>query len=144
VPKPAITTLTPALSVKKSGKRSATKQRGELRSNARRLATLWKKNVPTFRIQGIFLSELDKRTKNDKQDIAALNKVIERMTDIPADACSGIWQDEEGQTLLAAFAHQGWQRKSISVTTLILLDKTLQKIFDIKKAPASCFLFTSE
>ena len=106
VPKPAITTLTPALCVKKSAKRSPVKQRAELVSNSRRLASLWKKNVPTFRVQGVFLSELDKR------DIAALDKVIERMKDTPADACSGIWQDEEGETLLAAFAHQvpkGWQ-----------------------------------
>jgi hypothetical protein len=76
------------------------------------VANLWRKNVPTFRVQGVFLSELDKRTKNNKKDIAALDKVIEGMKDTPADACSGIWQDEEGNTLLAAFAHQapgGWQ-----------------------------------
>jgi len=28
------------------------------------------------------------------------------MKDTPADACLEIWQDEEGKTLLAAFAHQ--------------------------------------
>jgi hypothetical protein len=42
--------------------------------------------------------------KNNKKDIDALSEVIECMKDMSADACSEIWQDEEGKTLLAAFA----------------------------------------
>ena len=97
MPKPKIKTLTSALHVKKSAKSSPAQERAKAVSRARQLAILWKETVPSFRVQDIFLSKLNKRTKNNKKDITLLDKVIEHMKDTPADACSGIWQDKEGK-----------------------------------------------
>jgi hypothetical protein len=74
--------------------------------DAKRNAQLWEQGSPTFRVKGVRLEELKQRVKNNESTVLALNKIIEEMKRAPADACSGKWQDEEGNPLLAVFANR--------------------------------------
>ncbi|TFK68863.1 hypothetical protein BDN72DRAFT_768697, partial [Pluteus cervinus] len=64
----------------------------------------WEKNAEVFRVLGVKESELMARSKNTEKDKALADKKIQSMVTAEADACSGVWCDEEGNRLLCAFA----------------------------------------
>jgi hypothetical protein len=66
------------------------------------------------------LSELAKRPKNKHIDEAY--KKMEEMKDWPADACSGLWYDQDNKLLVAYIANH------ISVSILI---NSLQVIYNL-------------
>lgn len=70
------------------------------------MTQLWEQRAPVYRVKGIWLKELQGRSKNDETDISTLNEVIEDMRSGAADECSGKWFDEEGNLLFVAFANR--------------------------------------
>ena len=57
-------------------------------------------------MRGTSLAELQLRPKNTNALIAEASCKMEMAVDSPADACSGMWYDEGGNLLVAAFAHR--------------------------------------
>jgi hypothetical protein len=73
--------------------------------SAKAVTPKWLNNAPTFKIKGVKLSVLKQRKKNSTADIKAADVKIEEMKDLPADACSGRFLDEDGFLLACVFAH---------------------------------------
>jgi len=65
---------------------------------------LWKENVPVYRLRGVSLSTLQARPKNAHKLQAQLQ--IDWMEDWESDGASGIFQDEDGNPLVAYFARR--------------------------------------
>lgn len=64
----------------------------------------WKRNVPVFRLKGVSLKALEKRKKNTAKDQA--QAVMDEMVLWESDGASGVFQDEDGNTLVAYFARR--------------------------------------
>jgi hypothetical protein len=69
-------------------------------------ADRWWDNCSRFKIKGVFLKELQERPKNTVALIAEAHEKMVLAKDSPSDACSGIWYDEDGNVLVAAFANR--------------------------------------
>lgn len=68
-------------------------------------ATCWKLYAPRFFLNGVKLDDLKARGRNAKEDVKKADEIIATMQDQPADALSGEWMDEDGNTLLCVFSH---------------------------------------
>jgi hypothetical protein len=77
---------------KKKRKRSAVVTKNDWRGQCAYRAKLWFNSAPRYRLP-VRLSELAKRPKNKHVDKAY--EKMEEMKDWPADACSGLWYDED-------------------------------------------------
>jgi hypothetical protein len=101
VPAPTMSKLPLQTKKKKKAKRSAV-TKNEWRDSCAYRANLWFNSAPRYRLP-VRLSELAKRPKNKHVDEAY--EKMEEMEDWPADACSGLWYDEDDKLLVAYIAH---------------------------------------
>lgn len=107
IPLPNITKLNAVVGEQKSKNCSPESQERIAQGAARRAAKIWVKFAPTYRIQGVKLSELMQRPKNRQEDIDDANSTILRMHDIQPDTCSARFVDDEsGKTLVCDFSHR--------------------------------------
>lgn len=67
---------------------------------------MWATYAPTFTIRDVKLSELEKRTKNAKKDVAVAEAIKKKIRNKKADACSARFVDEDGKTLVCVFANR--------------------------------------
>lgn len=69
-------------------------------------ANRWFEHSRRFRVKGIRLDKLQQRPKNTLAMLEEAHRKMELAKDAPADACSGLWYDEDGNLLAAAFAQR--------------------------------------
>ena len=104
VPKPNIDHLTAGLpSHPDKTKNQAQKK---FQTTAEYKADIWYQNCSRYIVRGASLGRLQLRPKNTNTLIAEASCKMEMAVNSPADACSGVWYDEEGNTLVAAFARR--------------------------------------
>lgn len=101
VPAPTMSKL-PLQTKKKNRKRSAAVTKNNWRDQCAHRANLWFSSMPRYRLP-VRLSELAKQPKNKHVDEAY--EKMEEMKDWPADACSGLWYDEDDKLLVAYIAN---------------------------------------
>jgi hypothetical protein len=101
VPSPNVTVLQPA---KRPKTLKANVWRKRLLNRINRDVGNWRKNVPIYRLQGVHLASLQARPKNSHKEEA--QRVIDEMQDWESDGGSGLFQDDDGNTLVAYFARR--------------------------------------
>ncbi|KDR65806.1 hypothetical protein GALMADRAFT_148389 [Galerina marginata CBS 339.88] len=104
VPAPTIKDFSPVIGGNRGEDRSATSQKRLAFQAIGYKANQWIENTPVFSVSGIKLAALTNRPKNSKFTKDPSNLVIEEMQNLEADACSGIWEDEDGNRLLCVFS----------------------------------------
>jgi hypothetical protein len=108
VPAPSISVL-PLQDKATVASRRREKVRERWVNSCDRRAALWLRVVPHYKLLGVQLETLEKRGKNNKQDVEMASKKIRVMESWPADACSGFFFDENSKPLAAIFADHIFQ-----------------------------------
>jgi hypothetical protein len=112
VPRPKLTLLRPRPNPN-NVKQNVWKKRQTRRINHDVL--LWKKHAPVYRLRGVSLQSLQARPKNAHKLQAQME--IEGMVDWESDGTSGLFQDEEGNPLVAYFARRRVNEPPVSSPT---------------------------